>query len=1043
MKADRLPVAGMLLCAALAAPAAAERLPLRLFNSANGFDRDLVLVVRQDSRGVFWFGTDGGISRYDGTAVRNYGRAEGVPEGWVSDILETGDGTLLFATAGGVCRLAEPVAAERSPPPRDRAFFTCAAPLGDPSASDVRALHEDRRGRFWVGTAAGLYRLDRRPDGWKFAPEPIAADPETPAASAIRAMVGDRDGGLWIATAAGLAHRSEDGRVARYDVVPPGTSDPRLFSLLLDAQARLWIGHVDDGLFVWTPPAAFVAPPGWSIAGTAAASSSARQPNGAIRLPQSPGEAIRIGRREGLDDERVRTGLLEDRDGAIWIGTVRGLARFRDGRIDRFGRANGLPDDGMRPSLVDRSGNLWFGSPSGGAARLRRTGFTTFDESDGLLGFRVRSIREGRDGALYVHSAADRDFVLRFDGERFAAVAPRPPNGTAFFGWWNGQIGVEDRQGDWWLPTGRDGLLRWARPRRFSDLAAAAPRAHYRKSDGLGSDATQVLYEDRQGDLWIGAFAAPYLAVWRRATARFESFDRRAGLPQDAPTVFAEDASGRLWIGFGDGSLGYLHDRRLVALDRRRLPAWRAVYDLHFDASGRLWVASSGGGLVRLDEPAAPATPIRVYAVAEGLASADIGCLAEDAQGRIYAGSDRGIDRLDPATGGLHHFSSADGLANNVVRAAFRDRQGDLWFGTMQGLSRLRPEGEEVTLTPATLLTEVEIAGLPQPLPETGATAVGPLRLPVGADRIRMAFVAPSGDLDFEPAYRYRLAGLEDAWSAPGRDRAVTYAGLRPGAYRFVVAAMLPSGETGSPATLEFTLPPPLWRRWWALTVFALLPIAAAYLLHRQRLGRLLAVERVRTRIAADLHDDLGASLSRIAVLSEVAYRRGAGEGAHELVEIAETARQLTDEASDMVWSIDPRQDDLASLLARLRRLAGDLLGERGIELRWSAPADAGAIHLAADQRRHLLLILKEAIHNAARHAAARTIAVHVEATRHRIRAAVRDDGKGFDPGAPQPSAGGGRGLANLEQRARDLGGALAVRSAPGAGTSVTLEMPR
>ncbi|MFN7942815.1 MAG: two-component regulator propeller domain-containing protein [Thermoanaerobaculia bacterium] len=1042
----RLAAGWLAVAIAVAVSLDAERLPLRLFNSSNGLAGDLVIVVRQDSRGILWFGTDGGVSRFDGTSFRNYGRSEGVPEGWVADVLETRSGELLFATGGGVCRLLDPATLATAAVASRRELFACEVPGESPEATEVRALHEDRLGRLWAATAAGLYRVERRATPWKFEHVALGSAADPWAATGVREIVEEPGGGLWLATAVGIAHRAEDGRVARFRVGESGV-DQRIFALLLDSGGRLWIGHVDEGVYVWKPTAGLEAPAGGSIASAAARPRAGARP-GAIRLPESAGEAIRIRRGDGLDDERARTGLLEDRDGTIWIGTVRGLGRFRDGRLERFGRENGLPDDGVRPSLVDRSGNLWFGSPSGGAVRLRRSGFTTYDAGDGLRGFRIRSIGEGRDGVLYVLSSAERDFVQRFDGERFAAVAPTLPAGLAYTGWWNGQVGFEDREGEWWLPTGVDGLLRYPRSRRLADLERSPLRAHYRVADGLASAAVQVLFEDRRGDIWIGAFAAPYLSVWRRASARFESFGERAGVPRDAPTVFREDAAGRLWIGFGDGTIGTFDGGRLAALDRGRLPRWNAVYDLLFDRAGRLWVASIGGGLARLDAPSAEglATPARSYTLADGLSSNDVHCLAEDLHGRIYACTDQGIDRLDPATGRVRRLTTADGLANNVVRAAFRDRHGDLWFGTMQGLSRLRSEPEPASPAPPALLTAVEIAGVPEPLGETGTARLGPLRLAAGADRLRIGFVAPSADLDREPTYRYRLEGLESAWSAPTRDRAVTYAGLRPGDYRFAVVAVLPEGTQGEPATFEFTLPPPLWRRWWALAVLAALPLAGAYFFHRQRLARLVAVERVRTRIAADLHDDLGASLSRIAVLSEVANRRAenAGGATPELLEIADTARQITDEASDMVWSIDPRRDDLASLLTRLRRLAADLLGERGIALEWIAPADAGSIRLAADQRRHLLLILKEAIHNAARHAGASRVEVRVEASRHELQALVRDDGRGFDVGRPRTDRdGGGRGLLNLEQRARELGGRLAVRSAPGAGTAVSLAIPR
>jgi signal transduction histidine kinase len=506
-------------------------------------------------------------------------------------------------------------------------------------------------------------------------------------------------------------------------------------------------------------------------------------------------------------------------------------------------------------------------------------------------------------------------------------------------------------------------------------------------------------------------------------------------------------------MGFGDGLLASVVDGRFRAVARPGglLPrTTRAIYDLRFDASGRLWLATVGSGLLRVDRPGALADGDATGAIVDGgLSARDVACVIFDRRGRVYGGTNQGVERLDPATGERARLTTEDGLANNLVSTCHTDRRGDLWFGTMQGLSRLTPGVDSRPPEPRVLITAVELAGVPQALLGVGETTTGGLRFQSSADRLRVAFVAPSGDLSGEPSVRYRLEGLERDWSAPTREHAVTYGRLGAGRYRFAVAAFGPDDKAGPEASFELTVLPPWWRRWWALLGAGLAAAAAFYALHRQRLERALAIERVRARIAADLHDDLGASLSRIAVLSEVASRRSAtGEGSgSELAQIADTARQLTDEASDMVWAIDPHHDDLGSLLARLRRLAADLLEERGAALEFHAPAHATSVHLTPDRRRHLMLILKEALHNAARHAGARTVAVRIEFDDRQVRAEVRDDGKGFDPQAVAPetvgSGRGGRGLRNLAHRAKDLGARIEVRSAPGEGTVVTLVMPR
>jgi signal transduction histidine kinase len=224
-----------------------------------------------------------------------------------------------------------------------------------------------------------------------------------------------------------------------------------------------------------------------------------------------------------------------------------------------------------------------------------------------------------------------------------------------------------------------------------------------------------------------------------------------------------------------------------------------------------------------------------------------------------------------------------------------------------------------------------------------------------------------------------------------------------------------------------------------------------AWALHHAQLSRIVDLERVRARIAADLHDDLGSSLSRISILSELGRRRIADPQALEattLDQIGETARELMETIGDIVWAIDARRDDLESLLARIRRFAGDLLEARGVSVLFAAPAAAAAISLRPEVKRELYLVLKEAIHNAARHAHAREVRIEVAAVRGELVAEVRDDGVGF--AAASPGAGGaagaaganhGHGLRNLRARAVKLGAILAVDSAPGAGTRVRLSL--
>lgn len=336
------------------------------------------------------------------------------------------------------------------------------------------------------------------------------------------------------------------------------------------------------------------------------------------------------------------------------------------------------------------------------------------------------------------------------------------------------------------------------------------------------------------------------------------------------------------------------------------------------------------------------------------------------------------------------------------------------------------------------------MAGAPWPVALLGQREVTGLRLGPGEGRLRIAYFAAGERL----RYQYRLAGAEQGWSPPTEERAVTYAALRPGVYRFDVRAVTEDGRADATAAIvRFTVLPPFWRRPWFAALVAVTAMALAYAAHRNRLARVLAVERVRTRIATDIHDYIGASLSRIAILGELVKRDVEGthaEAGRLASEIATSARGLLEAAGDIVWSIDPSRDELADLAARVRAFGADLLEADGVAWQVDLTESAAHVRLDPEKRRHLFLAVKEALHNVARHAHATRATVSFRLEGRALQVEVRDDGRGFteEVGGPSPPRRGGHGLPSVRARAEALGGRLVILSRPGEGTLLRLEAP-
>jgi signal transduction histidine kinase len=280
----------------------------------------------------------------------------------------------------------------------------------------------------------------------------------------------------------------------------------------------------------------------------------------------------------------------------------------------------------------------------------------------------------------------------------------------------------------------------------------------------------------------------------------------------------------------------------------------------------------------------------------------------------------------------------------------------------------------------------------------------------------------------------------------------VTFANLSPGAYRFLVRAVK-TDNTVSPqhASVFFTVLRPVWQRWWFLLLAAFAVSFLIYALYRYRIAQVIKLERVRTRIATDLHDDIGSSLSKIAILSEVVRQKNGSGGVEKdskiepLEIIANTSREMVDSMSDIVWAINPERDHLSDLIQRMRHFSEELLDARDIDYQFTVPENLKDISLGADLRREIYLIFKECVNNLAKHSGATETEFIVTLENENLIIAVRDNGRGFD--AEQKANGsqngfGGNGLRNIKKRAKKCGGELRIDSEIGKGTKIVLEIP-
>jgi signal transduction histidine kinase len=531
---------------------------------------------------------------------------------------------------------------------------------------------------------------------------------------------------------------------------------------------------------------------------------------------------------------------------------------------------------------------------------------------------------------------------------------------------------------------------------------------------------------------------------WNCQNQRIERFPDSTGGPRlinDRVQAYSEDRSGQVWMGLEHGGLWRTCPPGFCRYDLPKEMLESAINWLHTDKAGRIWIGSSDAGAARIDEPADHNRKLVRYTTKEGLSSNEILCVTEDLSGNIYLCTARGVDRLDPETGRVRHFTTADGLAPGELQTAFRDRTGSLWFGAQQGVSRLIPAPSAASEAPPVAITAVSTGGVSVPISPSGETEVLLQDLPPGRDQVQVEFVGLGFRAGEVLRYQYSLQGGTNQWSDLTTQRAVTYADLRPGSYRFLVRSVNSDGlMTPHPASVQFTILRPIWMRWWfvsiALTALALV-IGSVW---RYRQKQLAAVRGIRMRITADLHDDIGSSLSQIAILSELARQDTANKTQDRiprLDHIADLSRELIDSMSDIVWATDPSHDRLGDLAQHMREFAGEVLGGSNIEFRFVTSGIEPDLKLNVNVRRQIFLVFKESIHNLIRHSRCAKAEASLERDGSWLSLLVRDNGIGFDASHDFE----GHGLASMRERARTLSGQIECISGPD-GTTVCLRVP-
>ncbi|MEM6709706.1 MAG: two-component regulator propeller domain-containing protein [Pseudomonadota bacterium] len=804
-----------------------ERRNLRFvqFDSRDGLAQSIVNTIAQDAEGFMWFGTQEGLTRYDGNRAVSYladsDDPRALPQDWIWTLLASRRGTLWIGTNGG--------GLVRYRPKTDD--FVTVAPNPDSatglSGGRIRALHEDSSGVLWVGTLnSGLNRFDPQTgDFTQFHHDPN--DPSSLPDEQVISIVEDRNGRLWVGTA--------DHGIARYDREsdsflrfthdpdnPESLSDPRIRSLTVDGNGRLWVA-TEAGLNLYDPT-----------------------------MDSFQRFLADENRSDSLPANLVRD-VLQDHLGTVWVATDKGLAEWIGN--DRFityvhdpEDRDSLSTDPLTDLHVDRSGNLWVASYAGvNKWNYVSDLFSYYDKNTGHLRENlVTAVEEGPDGSLWVGTYGGGLAQIDRGNQRVRHFVTEA-----------GTNGISDDR-VMTLAVATDGTLYLGtRGAGFSHLDPRTGQwTHYSMEstrgtagDGLASNGITSLQLEPDGTLWVGTYGG---GVSRLRNGRFTTFRHDANdsttLSSDVITSILRDRAGNLWFGTEDAGLNRLragttrferfqHDpANLTGLPSNG--AWLTFED----KLGNLWIGTMDAGVARWSAENRQAGRYSI----ESLSSSDLGssssvlAIEQDRDGDLWIASNKGLTRFDPVTRLAQRYDDRNGLRGNefMMGVSVSGDDGTLYFGSDRGLlsftasdtttSRPVPQVAASARSRNQLLARAFSSDISPPMVE--------LTYPYYAlsfDFSALDFVSPDKN-----RFAYQLTGFDTEWLDPGDYPRATYTNLPAGHYSFRVRAANSSGEWNEEGvTISVEVIPPPWRSSWALASYVIAPLllVAMYLRGQRR----------------------------------------------------------------------------------------------------------------------------------------------------------------------------------------------------------------
>lgn len=1017
----------------------------------NGLSQNTVHSIIQDSKGFMWFATEEGLNKHDGYTCIIY-RNRRTDTNTLSDnflwtLFEDSDNTIWIGTNnGGLNSFNE----------EDETFTRYQYNSENPksiSNNSVRAIFEDSKGTLWIGTeGGGLNKFNPTDNSFKKYLNKHGV-PTSLSNNNIRTIIEDEPGFLLIGTNGGGVNRFD----IKNEIFSSLSNEKEILecssvsSLTKDKDGNIWIGTNGSGVIKYK--------------------------NGKYNFLEydfsDPNSLV----------NNYVTSSIEDSNGNIWICTEGGLCKF-DMENNYFIRYTNEPYNSstisnnlIRTVFEDNTGIIWIGTVGGGISKLQiqykkiQLFKKNPSKKNSLSSNMIRSIFEDKSGILWIGTLDGGLNIYQRDKNKFTHLNYEQDNNSSLSS--DNVISIfEDRSGNIWIGTWGGGLnkiLKKSIPRLLEGKTFKI--FNYSKNDmeenSLTNNIVQAINEDQLGNLWIGTENG--LDFFNRKNNSFIHFKHN---PNNENSIsdnrvqsncILEDRDGNLWVGTWNG-LNMLSKEEKEKVNTAEEPKFiqfksennnlkslsdDRIISIHEDPNGQIWVGTHGGGfnkVVRNNGTNIFKYEFINYTDINGLASNIVYGIQSDIHDNLWISTNNGISKFNTKSEVFRNYYESDGLQSNqfFYGACASGKDGRLYFGGINGLNsfypnelRDNPHIPPIYITDFQLFNEKIKPSAYSSNIDKQLSYVKSIELPYDEYFLSFEFVALDYTNPEQNSYTYMLKGYDKDWIKSGNRRFATYNYLTNGEYTFIVKGSNNDGVWNELGTsLNIIIYPPFWKSWWfvLLSLFSIAGLISYLVIYR--IKQLLAVERLRIKLAADLHDNIGSGLTEISILSEVIFNRlqnESGDIQKSLKQISQSSRELIDEMSDIVWLVNPRRDSLYDLILRLEDNYSEIFSHTEISFTSHNLRYLEKITLSMEHRQHLYLIFKEGINNAITHGKCTELVLNANVNHNVLTMVLHDNGEGFEIADKRK----GNGLNNMKSRAQKIKGELIINSKIGKGTEL------